>query len=108
MEDNIINLFCLVDEFCQLFLPHWEQHLLTHQISKRRRQGQMSVSEIMTIYIYLPRGQSECFFKLWIATTKQIFHRLSLHQIGVFTSSSAGKQPALEKNSPPALNLAGN
>jgi hypothetical protein len=45
-------LFCDVDDFCQTFLPHWQHEQLTHGERQRRRPGQLSVSEIMTIIVY--------------------------------------------------------
>ena len=45
------DLFCLIDDFCQLFIPQWEAQILEHKDKKRNRPGNMSVSEIMTIMI---------------------------------------------------------
>lgn len=52
MEDILIALFCLVDEFCKEFTPQWEQHLITQGLKKRRTPSRLSSSEIMTIFIY--------------------------------------------------------
>jgi hypothetical protein len=40
---SLLELFCHVDDFCQTFVPLWEQ---------RRRRGQLYLSEIMTIIIH--------------------------------------------------------
>lgn len=58
MEDMLILLFCLVDDFCEEFLPEWQQHLIAQGVKKRQRQTQLSTSEIMTIYIHF--HQSHC------------------------------------------------
>ena len=50
---SLLNLFCDVDYFWQRFQPHWEQDLLQGGSSQRRRSGQLSVSEVMTIMIHL-------------------------------------------------------
>ncbi|MBS0350609.1 MAG: hypothetical protein JSR33_05370 [Proteobacteria bacterium] len=34
MDDTLLVLFCAVDEFCQLFMPEWEKHLLQQGVKK--------------------------------------------------------------------------
>lgn len=48
---SLLELFVDVDDFCQVFLPQWEQRLLFEGNKHRRRQGQLRVSEVMTILI---------------------------------------------------------
>ena len=50
--ESLLELFVSVDDFCQAFLPVWEQTLLTEGSKKRRRAGQLRMSEIMTIIIH--------------------------------------------------------
>ena len=52
MEDTLITLYCLVDDFCKAFSPFWKKHCLGNQINRRCRNTQMSTSEIMTIVIH--------------------------------------------------------
>jgi hypothetical protein len=52
MEDTLITLFCIVDEFCKEFYPEWEKTLIIQGLKKRRRQSRIVPSEIMTIFIY--------------------------------------------------------
>jgi len=49
--DNIVELYCLADDFCQAYLPAWHQHLLATGLKKRHRPSHLSSSEIMTIII---------------------------------------------------------
>lgn len=49
--NNVISLFCLVDDFCKNFEPEWNKHLLEANIKKRIRPSSLSISEIMTIII---------------------------------------------------------
>jgi len=49
--DNLTELFCLIDDFCREFEPFWEQHLLASGGKKRKRQGKLSLSELMTLAI---------------------------------------------------------
>lgn len=49
---SLLELFVSVDDFCQVFLPVWEQKRMSDGSKKRRRNGQLSISEIMTIIIY--------------------------------------------------------
>ena len=48
---KLVEIFCDVDDFCQHFMPLWEQQLLTDGQRQRRRIGRMQASEIMTIII---------------------------------------------------------
>ncbi len=43
--DNLVEVFCDVDNFCAVFIPQWEQQCLTD--GKRKRSGRMSMSDIM-------------------------------------------------------------
>ncbi len=43
---SLLELFVSVDDFCQVFLPFWERKLLADGKKKRRRTGQLRVSEI--------------------------------------------------------------
>ncbi len=45
------TIFCFVDDFCEEFIPVWQQHLIEHAQKKRERQGMMAWSEVMTIMI---------------------------------------------------------
>lgn len=51
MSDSLLVLFCHVDDFCQLFLPRWQQQLVTQGVIHRNRSRQLCLSEIMTIVI---------------------------------------------------------
>jgi hypothetical protein len=59
--ESLLELFVSVDDFCQDFLPFWERKLLEDGSKKRRRSGQMRVSEIITIIIYFHQSQYRNF-----------------------------------------------
>jgi Transposase DDE domain len=52
MDDTLVFLFCLVDDYCREFYPKWEKTLIEQKIKKRRRPSCIAPSEIMTIFIY--------------------------------------------------------
>ena len=58
---SLLELFVSVDDFCQVFLPFWERKLLEDGSRKRRRAGQLSVSEIMTIIIHFHQSHYRTF-----------------------------------------------
>jgi len=58
---SLLELFVSVDDFCQVFLPFWERKLIEEGSKKRRRAGQLSVSEIMTIIIYFHQSHYRTF-----------------------------------------------
>lgn len=58
---SLLELFCDVDDFWQGFQPHWEQEMLGNGAVHRLRQGQLSVSEIMTIMIHFHQSHYRHF-----------------------------------------------
>ncbi len=58
---SLDELFCDVDDFCQAFVPQWQQQLLAHGERQRCRAGQLSLSEIMTIVIYFHQSSYRNF-----------------------------------------------
>jgi len=54
---SLLELFVNVDDFCQSLLPVWEKKLISDGSKKRRRTGQLRISEIMTLIIYFHQSQ---------------------------------------------------
>ena len=52
MDDTLVILYCLVDEFCKRFYPEWEKTLIAQGTIKRRRPSNISPAEIMTIIVF--------------------------------------------------------
>ena len=48
---NVTELYCDVDDFCQVFLPAWRSTLLPAPSRKRQRTFTMSPAEVMTLLI---------------------------------------------------------
>lgn len=59
--ESLLELFVSVDDFCQVFLPFWERKLMQDGDKKRRRAGQLSASEIMTILIHFHQSHYRDF-----------------------------------------------
>ncbi len=49
--DKLVDIFCGVDDFCEVFIPQWENQLIADGTRKRKRPSRMFISEIMTIII---------------------------------------------------------
>lgn len=49
--NNLISLFCIVDDFCKIFEPEWNKRLLETNLKKRIKPSSLTTSEIMTIII---------------------------------------------------------
>jgi uncharacterized membrane protein YbjE (DUF340 family) len=49
--NNLVELYCDVDDFYKVFIPQWQQQLLDDGTQKRRRDGRLTTSEVMTIVI---------------------------------------------------------
>jgi transposase len=48
---SLEELFCSVDDFCQIFEPLWQKQLLSDGHKHRQRSAQLSLSEVMTLLI---------------------------------------------------------
>ena len=48
---DTITIFCANDDFCKEFEPRWEKRLLESSLKRRRRQGALCLSEVMTIMV---------------------------------------------------------
>ena len=57
----IEELFCLVDDFCQLYLPQWQTKLVIEGLKQRQRLCRLSVSELMTIFIHFHQSNFRTF-----------------------------------------------
>lgn len=53
---SLEELFCHVDDFCQVFEPLWQRQLIGSGIKRRHRPRSLSLSEIMTILISFHRS----------------------------------------------------
>ena len=56
---SLVELFCHVDDFCQAFEPAWIRDRFTP--GRRRRAGQLCLSEIMTLLIWFHRSHDRTF-----------------------------------------------
>lgn len=48
---NLEAIYTNVDDFCLLFIPQWEQHLIDSGLKQRRKSSKLTTSEVMTIII---------------------------------------------------------
>jgi hypothetical protein len=58
---SLLELFCDVDDFCQEFLPVWEQIQISNGVKTRKRYPQLTMSEIMTIVIHFHQSHYRDF-----------------------------------------------
>jgi hypothetical protein len=58
---SLLELYCDVDDFWQVFKPHWYRHRLAAGEIKQVRVPELSESEIMTIVINFHRSQYRTF-----------------------------------------------
>ena len=59
--ESLLELFVHVDDFCQSFMPVFEQHLLNSGKIKRQRERSLSISEVMTILIHFHQSHYRNF-----------------------------------------------
>lgn len=58
---RLVAIFCDIDDFCKVFEPIYERQLLQSGQRQRRRQSQLSLSEIMTIIVSFHRSHYRDF-----------------------------------------------
>lgn len=63
---NLVEIFCDIDDFCELFIPQWQLRLIEDGSQKRRRIGRMSQSEIMTIIILFHQSHYRDFKNFYL------------------------------------------
>lgn len=49
--ESLVEIFCHVDDFCQVFLPTMEKKLLSSGVRARNRDRSLTMSEVMTLLI---------------------------------------------------------
>lgn len=51
IDSMLTEIFVKIDDFCQKFEPRWEKSLLESHKKHRRREGQLCLSEKLTIIV---------------------------------------------------------
>jgi hypothetical protein len=58
---KLLVLFCDVYDFCQAFMPLWEQILLENNLQAPRKEPRLAISEILTIIIHFHQSHYRDF-----------------------------------------------
>lgn len=72
---SLEELFCAVDDFCQIFEPLWHQQLLGDGRKHRQRQRQLCLSEIMTITIAFHQSDYRNFKAYYLEKVSLQWHQ---------------------------------
>ncbi|KMT66878.1 IS982 family transposase [Catenovulum maritimum] len=59
--DKLIETYCDVDDFCELFIEKWQTILISNGEMKRRRACRLSPAEVMTIIIHFHQSHYRDF-----------------------------------------------
>ena len=59
--NKLVETYCDVDDFCQLFIPHWQRLLLDNGEMKRNIPCRLSPAEVMTIIIHFHQSHYRDF-----------------------------------------------
>ncbi len=73
--DKLVDLYCVVDDFCQLVLPELEKASLPNLSKKRTRSCRLTPSEIMTIVIHFHQSHYRDFKTYYINYVKQHLYK---------------------------------
>lgn len=73
--ESLLELFCDVDDFCQVFEPIWNQQQLTNGEKKRQRARALSISEIMTILIAFHQSHYRDFKAYYCEQVSKHWHK---------------------------------
>ena len=74
--NDIIKLFCSIDDFCKGFEPEWKNRLIKEGCHKPKRAPGLCMSEIMTIVILFQQSGFRNF--------KLFYHHLDFHFKNLF------------------------
>jgi hypothetical protein len=77
---NLLELFCAVDDFWQMFEPQWRQQRLESGERQRQRSGVLCESEMMTIVIHFHQARYRDF-KTYYTQHVQVFLRGEFPQL---------------------------
>lgn len=66
MNDPLLVLYCVVDDFCKDFIPEWNKFLIESKLKKRNRERGLSISEIITIYVSFQQSKYRDFKNYYI------------------------------------------
>lgn len=58
---NVEEIYCAVDDFMKNFLTVWHTHMLENNLRQRKREGKLSMAEMMTILILFHQSNYRCF-----------------------------------------------
>jgi len=78
---SLLKLFCAVDDFWQAFRPEWEQGQLREGSRQRRREGELTMSEIMTIIILFHQSGYRTFKHFYLYHVSQHWRREFPHLV---------------------------
>ena len=85
-DANLIEIFCVLDEFCKYFVPELKKYALdTSGKGRRNRPGLMSDSEVMTILVLfhtMRHLEQKSFYPGYICNhmRREFPHRLSYNR----------------------------
>lgn len=72
--EKLVEIYCDVDDFCQVFIDEWEKTLLKDGTRQRNRRGRMSTSEIMTILIWFHMSHHKDFKNFYTGFINRFYH----------------------------------
>jgi hypothetical protein len=81
MKMSLLELFCHVDDFCQEYVPNWERQQVASGQRQRRRQGQLWLSEIMTIVIHFHQVRFRDFKTYYLGYVRRYLSREFPHLV---------------------------
>lgn len=71
---DIVELYVIIDDFCQKFMPRYTKLLKYKGMISRNRQGMLNISEIILILILFPHSEFKCFKWFYINKIKGQYH----------------------------------
>lgn len=74
MSIDYDTLFCFVDDFCKGFEPWYVRQLISDGTRKRNRQGNLTLSEVMTIIIAYHQSGMSCFKYFYLSLIEKDRH----------------------------------
>ena len=71
--NDLVELFCSIDDFWKIFKSEWDSHLIDHKRFKRGPKAEMTISEMMTIVVLFHQSDYRTFKYFYMYVQQNLY-----------------------------------